>query len=204
MEVQRSSREWMQALARLRTRAARLRSAAKPDRDGVMQALDDALELADTIRIECAALQQRNVELEMTVAGAEKESEALIDSLPSAIVVTDCAGHVMRANGAAAALLGISQARLRNELLLHFTEDRAAFTRVIRELPRSAHEVRDSARIRPRDRAPFDAAITVLRDPRSGDQRWLWVLERLSEPQMPPRTPFRSGAAPSSSGPCVQ
>jgi len=203
MNLDRSSREWMQALARVRTRAARLRGAARADAADVLEALDEALELADAMRVECAVLQQRNAELELSAIRAERETDALLDSLPSAVVLTDCAGHVIGANRAASALLGVSQAKLRNELLLHFAEDRGGFTSIVRGLPRDGRPLHAAARLRPRDRAPFEAAITVVGDPRSSDQRWMWVLERTSAERMKEGTLRRARAAPAPSDPCA-
>ena len=195
MAVDRSSREWMQALARVRTKAARLRHTARPECSDIVEALDETLELTDAIRAKCAELQRCNLRLEAEVHRSVEETRALLDTLPQPIIHTDCAGLIVESNRAAASLLGLSQARLKNELLLHFTQDRAAFTALIRELPRDGAPARASVRIRPRDRAPFDAICTILHDPRSGDPRWLWLIERFSAAQTPARIPPRAADA---------
>lgn len=192
----------MQALARVRTKAARLRSAARPECVDIVQALDETLELADAIRIECAELQRRTLELEAEARLAADGMRALLDRLPHPIVQTDCAGQILDSNRAAASLFGLSQAKLKDELLMHFTQDRGAFSTLIRELPRGAEPVRATARIRPRDRAPFNAGFTILQDPRSGDRRWVWVIERFSAAQTPARTPSVAAAARSPSDLC--
>ena len=194
----------MQSLARLRTKAARLRDQAIPACADVLTTLDETLELTDTMLLEAAATHKRNLELEAELNRSAGEIRALLDSLPQPVLQTDCAGQIVEANRAAAALLGVSQARLRNDLLLHFAQDRGAFTDLVRALPRDGQPVHASARFRPRDRAPFEAAITVLRDPRSGDQRWLWLLDRVgvSAAQTPARTPSEAAGAASPSEPC--
>ena len=184
----------MQALARVRTRADRLRSAARPESAELLETLEAALDLTDALRIECANLRKRNLDLEAQAQRRGDEMAALLDDIPCAILQTDCAGQVLEANHAGAALLGLSQAKLKNELLLHFTQDRAAFTALIHDLPREGKAVHASARFRPRDRAPFLAAITVFRDPRSIDSRWLWCLERVSALPMPARSSLRAAA----------
>jgi PAS domain-containing protein len=199
MSLDRVSREWMQALARLRANAARLRATSGRACADVMATLDVALELTETIRVEYAALQKRSLQLEAQAARSQGEMRTLIDSLPQPIVETDCSGRSVDVNRAAVALLGVSAARLKDELLLHFSQDRGAFTDMVRNLPRDGQPVRAAARFRPRDRAPFDAAITILRDPRSGDDRWLWLFDRLSAAQTPTRTPVPAAVAPSPS-----
>lgn len=202
MSVDPSSRVWMQALARLRARTARLRGSARPETAELFVLLDQALDLTDALRAECAAYQKRMLEAEAEARRARDEASTLIDSLPAALVETDLAGRIVAVNRAAAALLGVSQAKLANDLLLHFTEDRGAFMHLVRELPRDTRPVWVSARLRPRDRAPFDATISVIRDPRSDEPRWMWTIEKISAPQSGARTPFAVAAQAGSSDLC--
>jgi PAS domain S-box-containing protein len=202
MSVDHLTREWMQALARTRARAARLRAAARPDSDQVFAVLDDTLTLTDTIRAELAHQQQRSVDLAADAERARQDACALIDALPSALVQTDVGGRIVDVNRAAAALLGMSQAKLTNELLLHFAEDRAAFMDFVRELPRDGRTVSVTAQLRPRDRAPFHAGLTVIRDVRAGAPRWMWTIERISAVRSAPRTTRAIAAVPAQSYPC--
>lgn len=190
----------MQALAGLRARAARLRASPRADAAELFVLLEQALDLTDALRTECAAHQKRATALEADAQRARAETEALIDSLPAAVVQTDAAGRIVAVNRAAAALLGVSQAKLTDDLLLHFIEDRGAFMDVVRELPRDPRPVWTSARLRPRDRAPFDAAISAIRDPRSDEPRWIWTIERISAARSGVRTPRQAAAAPGPSG----
>jgi PAS domain-containing protein len=199
-----STRHWMQALARIRAKAARLRTSVKPEQEEALAILDEALEFADRMRAGCAAIQQRNSQLEARLRQHDAEVHELIDTLPPALICTDVAGLIVDVNRAGAALLGLSQARLKNELLLYFAEDRAGFGDFVRTLPRSSGvAARASARIRPRDRAPFVAEMTVIRDPREGDDQWIWTFERVSGARMRGRTRSPGAAAPSPSDPCV-
>jgi PAS domain S-box-containing protein len=192
----------MQALARVRTKAARLRSRPR-EADEALPLLDEALELTDDIRIDCARLQQENAELQRQLRTRDDEIRELIDSLPAALVHTDCSGLIVEANRAASTLLGLSRMSLRNELLMYFSEDRATFAELVRGLPRTSEPVRASTRIRPRDRAPFDATITLLRDPRrgEGEERWLWFFDRVSAGRTLLRMPAPRAVGPSPSDP---
>jgi PAS domain S-box-containing protein len=194
----------MQALARVRAKAARLRSSVKPEQEETLAVLDEALEFADGMREECARLHQRNGELETRLREHEAQVRELIDTLPSALIRTDVAGHIVDVNRAASALLGLSPAKLKNELLLYFAEDRAEFADFVRALPRNKElPARASARIRPRDRAPIVTDITVIRDPRDGDSRWIWTLDGVSAQRTRARTRTQGAAAQPPSDTCV-
>src|SRR4029079_18659442 len=96
----------MQALARLRARAVRLRGRPCPDSRDALEVLDDALELNDTIRDDCARLQQPCTELERRVRDQESAFTALLERLPLALVSTDGSGRIVRANPHAPKILG--------------------------------------------------------------------------------------------------
>lgn len=194
MSLDRTSKQWMQMLARLRARAARLRERPHPDRPEA-ELLDEALALADAMRIECANVQQRCVQLEAHLQVRADESRQLIDLLPCALIATDGAGQIEDANRAATALFGVSRAKLKDVLLMHFSEDRPAFAELIRRLPREGQITRAWARIRPRDRAPFDAQIALLQDPRDGGERWLWMFDPVSAPRSSGRTQIPAESA---------
>ena len=185
----------MQALARARTTAARWRQRAEAEPEDVFALLDEVLDLTDSVRAECAHLQPRCVELEQQVVAGELETRALVEQMPAALIQTDRSGIILDANRAAAALLGLSKARLKNELLMYFTEDRAAFAELIRRLPQNSEPVRTEARIRPRERAPFTADIMLVRDPRGNEGRWLWFLSRVTAGQSSACTHVRPASA---------
>ena len=167
----------MQALARLRARAVRLRGRSSDAADA-LEVLDDALELTDTIRDDCARLQQRCSELEQRLRDQESACTTLLERLPLSVVSTDGSGRIVHANRAAAKLLGRSAPHLRETLLLHFFEDREAFSSLVQRLRSERDPVEIPMRLRPRERAPFDAVVTVAEDPRSMEPRWVWCIER--------------------------
>jgi len=168
----------MQALAHLRARVVRLRARPCPDSRDALEVLDDALELTDTIRDDCARLQQRCTELERRVRDQESAFTALLERLPLALVSTDGSGRIVHANRAAAKLLGRSAPHLPETLLLHFFEDREAFSLLLERMRSAPDPIEIAMRLRPRERAPFDALVTVTEDPRCLEPRWVWSIER--------------------------
>ena len=185
----------MHALARLRGQMTRLRARTEARPADALDLAELALALVDDVRQECAALQQRCAEAERQLTNSEAETRTLLDLTPMALVTTDCGGMIVDVNRAAAQLLGRSAPKLRNELLLHFFDDRAAFAALLRTLPTVLDPQRSRLRLRPRERAPFIAEITLARDPRSGDDRWLWFLVRVSEAPGAVRTTVRRSSA---------
>jgi PAS domain S-box-containing protein len=167
----------MQALARLRARAVRLRGRPSDGADA-LEVLDEALELTDSIRDDCARLQQRCAELEHRIRAQESAFTTLLERLPLSLVSTDGSGRIVHANRAAAKLLGRSAPHLRETLLLHFFEDREAFWSLVQRLPSERDPVEIPMRFRPRERAAFDAVVTVAEDPRCTEPRWVWCIER--------------------------
>jgi PAS domain S-box-containing protein len=168
----------MQSLARLRARAARLRGRPPGDVADALEVLDEALELTDAIRDDCSRLQQRCGALEQRIRDQEEASSALLERLPLAVIATDASGTIVGANRAAAKLLGRSAAHLRDSLLLHFFEDRPAFSALLQRLPAEREGIELPFRFRPRERAAFDVLVTVIEDPRVNEPRWVWCIER--------------------------
>lgn len=168
----------MHTLARLRGQLVRMRTKSDSKAAEALDVADQALQLVDTLRGECAALEKRCITLEAQLGEREGNLRAFLDLLPAGVIVTDSAGMIIEANRAAAQLLGRSTPRLKQELLLHFFEDRAGFTKVIRSLSGGADPATVTMRVRPRERAPFDAEITMAPDPRTEERRWVWFLGR--------------------------
>jgi len=146
--------------------------------DDALEVLTDSLELTDAIRADCARLQQRCTELERELRGRHAAVQQLLDQLPVAVIDTDATGRILHVNAAAARLLGRSAANLRDGLLLHFFEDREAFSSLTRRLREATKPVQVTMRFRPLERAPFEAVVTVTADPRADEPRWAWCLER--------------------------
>lgn len=184
----------MHALAHLRGRLVRLKETARPAAEDALALADESLQVVDTLRAECAALEKRCFTLETQIEAHDRDTHAILDVAPVAIVITDHGGRILHANSAATALLGRSAPRLKEELLLHFFDDRAAFTDVLRSAMSANAPIRTSLQLRPRERAPFEAEITLAPDPREGDARCVWFLGRAGE--APLTTRKRIGSAP--------
>jgi PAS domain S-box-containing protein len=175
----------MHALARLRGELVRLREEAVEAATPALDMAETALQLTETVRAECAALHQRCTELEQKIEASQAVTRAILDAAPVALITTDNTGRILDTNRAAATLLGRSTPRLREELLLHFFEDRAGFSATLGSLAERAQPVSGTFRMRPRERAPFDANVVVVSDPRGGDTQWLWYASPVSESQTP-------------------
>lgn len=166
----------MRELARVRAQAARLGRAPGARQNDALPLLDDALQLLDMLRADCAALQQRCTALERRVDAHETGVRRLLDALPQALVTTDDAGRIVDANRSACLLLARSRGKLAEDLLLHFVEDREGFRSLVRKLPNATGPLTVRTRLRPSEHAPFDAGLTILRDPRSDTPQWLWLI----------------------------
>ena len=175
MAVSTESRQWMQRLARIRAQAARLRGAAGTS-GPALDLVVEMLELTDTLRGECAALQQRCSALAGQLAEKDAAADAVLDAMPVPILATDASGTILEANRAAAALLGRSAPRLRNELLLHFCLDREGFSQLLDHLPEGDGQRQITLTMKPRDRKAFTAHVAIAPDVRTGRARWLWFL----------------------------
>lgn len=178
----------MHTLARLRGQMVRMRANSATSASDALDLADEALQLIDTMRAELAALEQRRLALQGEIGHHERESQAMLQLIPLAIVSTDAQGRIVHANRAAAELLGRSAPRLRDELLLHFFDDRTAFTELLQALAPAGGTEHTVLKLRPRERAPFDADLTIVPDPRQGEATWLWFLGRSTDRQTPGRT----------------
>jgi PAS domain-containing protein len=178
----------MNTLARLRGQMVRMRATASTTANDALDLAEDALHLVDTMRVELSGLEKQRAMLQMEIGLHQHETHALLEVMPLAVVITDGQGRIMNANRAASELLGRSVPRLREELLLHFFDDRAAFTELLQRLAAAGGAERTVLKLRPRERAPFDADVTVVPDPRHSEASWLWCLGRSSDRQTTGRT----------------
>jgi PAS domain-containing protein len=167
----------MRELARIRASMTTLRAQAGAAAEPI-SVIEDALQLVDLLRVECAGLQQRCVELERGLASRDAATRQLLESLPCAIVITDSGSAILDVNRAGCTLLARSRAKLQTELLLHFSVDRVAFGNLLREAAHAIEPLTVGLRMRPTDRAPFDARVTVYRDPRAEALQFVWTLTR--------------------------
>ena len=182
----------MREFAALRQDAAKLRS--RDGADGpIRELLDRALQLADAIREDAAACHQRCAALVEEVRAAHARTETVFDNLPIAVVTTDLQGLIQSGNRAAGVLFGRSHT-LKDQLLLHYAEDRTGFTDLLQRARVSEQVVTATIRIRPRERAPVDVTIAALLDAR--DEACVTLLWFLQPEGAQPRVPESLGATP--------
>ena len=165
----------MREFAALRQEAAKLR--ARDGADGpVRDLLDRALQLADAIREDAAVCHQRCAALAEEVREAHARTDAVFDNLPMAVVTTDLQGLIQSGNRAAGVLFGRSHT-LKDQLLLHYAEDRTGFADLLQRARVSEEVVSATIRIRPRERAAVDVTIAALLDARDAARgTLLWFL----------------------------
>jgi PAS domain-containing protein len=165
----------MREFAALRQEAVKLR--ARDGADATMRdLLDRALQLADAIREDAAVCHQRCAVLADEVRVAHARTDTVFDNLPMAVVTTDLHGVIQSGNRAAGVLFGRSHT-LKDQLLLHYAEDRPGFTDLLQRARVSEEIVSATIRIRPRERAAVDVTIAALLDARDADRgTLLWFL----------------------------
>lgn len=192
----------MREFAALRQEAAKLRSrdlAESPAREF----LDRALRLADAMREDVAACHQRCVLLQDEVRAVQERNDAVFETLPMAVVTTDLQGVIQSGNRAAGILLGRTHS-LKDQLLLHYAEDRPGFADLLQRARGSADAVSATIRMRPRERAVIDVAVAALLDARDPTQRTLlWFLRAEGVSPGPP-VPLRAPSSRRRSAPVNQ
>lgn len=169
-----ATRRWMREFAALRQAAGKQHphDAAETARD----LLDRALQLADAIREDAAACHQRCLALAAEARAARARADAVFENLPMAVVTTDLQGVIRSGNRAAGLLLARSHS-LRDQLLLHYAEDRAGFAELLQRARASEEAVAATIRMRPRERAVLDVTVAVLIDARDVTRgSLLWFL----------------------------
>jgi PAS domain-containing protein len=176
-----ATRAWMRELANLRSDAAKLWKRVGDASPEGHDLVERALDLLERLRAEAAGLQNKCVQLERALQECRDGSRHFFDSAPIAALITDAHGIVREANPMAASLLGRSIGRLRDELLLHYAEDRDGFSEVVKGLREARLPAEHRVRMRPRERAPFEAAITIALDGHRAEQHYVWFIERAGE-----------------------
>jgi PAS domain-containing protein len=168
------TRRWTHIVGQLRRRASKLRRA-----DSIAPSLQEVL--VDELVVTCTSLLQElgglDLEVQSRRAEAQYERERanyLFERMAAACVSTDDAGRILAANQAAARLLNVSARHLKDRLLLHFAQDRSAFTAVLRGLPGQVDGIETTLTMRPRERAATSLRATVVPDRAVTTARWFW------------------------------
>lgn len=164
---------WTRELAHLRGRSLKLhrRPGVSPDPDiteAALAACDSLLRELDAARVECERLRAKD-------RADAIDWERVFDVIPCAWLVTDRAGWILDANGAASVLLNLSIRHLRRRQLLVFTENRKVFKDLLLRLSSTAGPEEAILKVRPRDRRPVEMDVIVM--PGRSDQPavWLWL-----------------------------
>jgi PAS domain-containing protein len=162
--------QWMRQLGTLRSQAA------KQTRGGPIDTLtNEALSLCDSLIRELAGIRLDADRLRAALRDANAATDALIQSIPTACVLTDSAGFIVDANHGAGRLLNFSAKKLLDRELVVFGEDRTAFKMLLQRLPHESGHVLETLKLRPRERKPTSVDVRVLPAPyRPG--HWLWFL----------------------------
>lgn len=132
--------------------------------------ITDLLRDLDACQLACERLNSR-------LNAQASEWQSLFDKIPVASVTTDPHGMILNANRSAALLLNLSVKHLTNRLLLHFAEDRDAFTGTLQAVRVERIQLRTSLVLRPRERAPLETQVIVIPEVQAGiGTLWLWFL----------------------------
>lgn len=167
------SRRWTAAISQLRTRAAKSSGRSKAQDEIV----DASLALCEALLTDLAAAQLRATASERRANAAATNRDYLLQRLPVACVETDADAIILMANPLAASLLNMSSKYLEHRLLLHFVEDRAAFSQLLQSLS-GDHASAQRARLalRPRERAAVLIDATIVPAAAVDAATWWWFI----------------------------
>jgi PAS domain-containing protein len=168
-------RRWIQEIARLRARAARVRRRPSGS-DECEELLDAALETCDGVLRALASADRDNETLTRRCHAEAATYAHLFEHLPLAAIETDAEGRILQANGAASRLLNTSTKHLTSRLFLHFTEDRAAFLALLRALSTGSPGCSACLTVRPRERAPRRLSASIIPAAPGESATWVWFL----------------------------
>ena len=123
-----------------------------------------------------AGAQLADAELRAEVRAAEEAWDHLFQVMPSACVLTDSSGLILRANHAASRLLNVSAAHLEGRELLLFSQDRQTFLELLRGIDQKrTGEMRAELMLRPRERKPLVTQLHLVTAP-NREGAWFWIV----------------------------
>jgi PAS domain-containing protein len=176
------TRRWTHLVGQLRQRASKLRRG-----DAAAPSLQDVL--VDDLIVTCTSLLQElgGFDLQVQSRRAEAQSERdradyLFEHMPAACVSTDDAGRILAANQAAGRLVNVSARHLKDRLLIHFAQDRSAFSTLVRGLSGHVDGIEATLTMRPRERAAVQIRATVVPEHADSTSRWFWFLAPTDAP----------------------
>lgn len=169
---------YRRALA-LQERADELPEAQQALLSAAFEELQAVLEELQTSEDELRAQNQELVNTRQAVEAERQRYQELFEFAPDGYLVTDANGKIQEANRAALVMLNVSQEFLVGKPLSVFIDhpDRDRFDRELDRLQQLETLQDWEIRLRPYQRSPFDAAITVSSvhnsEGRVGNLRWL-------------------------------
>jgi len=167
----------------------RVEALPETERQGLLVEAAEELSVSlEELQVASEELRHQNEELAIARLRAETERQRyleLFDFAPEGYLVTDLDGKIQEANRAASSLLSVSQNFLPGKPLTVFVgkDDLNAFVTQLACLPTLGRLEDWEIPLRPRDRKPFPAAITVTTVPGShGKPSSLrWMIHDISE-----------------------
>lgn len=151
------------------------------------QSLEELRHTLEELHVAEEEILAQNQELAIAHAQIEIERQRYLDLFefaPDGYIVTDAMGKIHEANRVAARLLNVSQHFVVGKLLVTYIpyEQRQAFRTQLHKLERTQQFLEWELTICPRERAAFDAAVTVstIYDPSGKHVGWRWLIRDIT------------------------
>jgi PAS domain-containing protein len=167
-------RRWTLELAELRSRARKLKLNGVSISAPAGEILEDAFNICASLVRELAGARLAAKKLEDEVRSESAQWDYLFDQMTVPCISTDAQGRILNANRSAALFLNVSTKHLKERLLLHFAEDRDTFVGLLRRLEHERARIQAELTIRPRERAPRQAAVVAVPQTPENATSWLW------------------------------
>jgi PAS domain-containing protein len=174
------SRRWTRELADLHARVRRLKLSGSAAPRAVVDVIDDSLNMCANLLHELAGAHLVTRGLQDEVKRETARWNYLFDRMSSPCVATDGESRILNANRSAALFLSVSSRHLGDRLLLHFCEDREAFTSLLRTMEHESTRYEAALMIRPKERAPREMSVVVVPEWPGDAGRWLWFFSPIA------------------------
>ena len=189
-------RRWTRLVGALQTRRRR-QGLGSPDAAAALADLaDESLALSAGILQGLAGAQLDCERLRAAVRAQAAQRQHVLNQIPIACVAADKDGVIEYANPAAALLLNVSPKHLRGRMLLHFSVDRVAFSRLLADLPLAGGRIEAPLPVRPRERGPSRLQALIVPAGAPDGSSWFWFLTPVAAAE----TKIAAGSSSYSSG----
>jgi PAS domain-containing protein len=169
-------RRWTRLVGALRTRRRRQDLGSPGAAAALADIADESLQMSTAILQDLAGAQLDCERLRAAVRAQAAQRQHLLDQIPIACVAADMDGVIEYANHPAAVLLNVSPKHLRGRMLLHFSADRVAFSRLLADLPLAGGRVEAPLPVRPRERGPSRLEALIVPAGTPDGSSWFWFL----------------------------